>query len=182
MSVTLRAMTPADRLAVAQLIHLSTNAWYQAHARPPIFASHQAADVFFDTYEQLDPGCGLVAQDPANGTLLGSCFYHPRPTHMSLGIMNAHPAHAGRGVARALLAEIIRLAEAQDKPVRLVSSAINLDSYSLYNRAGFVPRAIFQDMFLKVPPGGLPHRVPGSEHVRLARTDDVPAMGRFRTT
>jgi predicted N-acetyltransferase YhbS len=177
MPASIRAMTSADRPAVAELIYRSTNAWYQTHARPPIFVSAQAADVFFDTYESLDPGCGLVACDPA-GKLVGSCFFHPRPTHMSLGIMNAAPDHAGKGVARALLTDILRRV-ADKKPVRLVSSAINLDSYSLYHRAGFVPRAVFQDMFLAVPAGGLPHRVPGLESIRPARPSDLPAMAQL---
>ncbi|NIP93948.1 MAG: GNAT family N-acetyltransferase, partial [Akkermansiaceae bacterium] len=79
----------------------------------------------------------------------------------------------GRGVARELLAEIIRRADG--KPVRLVSSAMNLDSYSLYTRAGFVPREMYQDMFL---PADRPRPAPPERaaSVREAAPGDVPAM------
>jgi predicted N-acetyltransferase YhbS len=87
-----------------------------------------------------------VAEDQASGRLMGSCFYHPRQTHVSLGIMNVHVDFAGRGVASRLLRFITDLADRQAKPLRLVSSAMNLDSFSLYTRAGFVPRAAFADM------------------------------------
>ncbi|MCX6369017.1 MAG: hypothetical protein NTX57_20235 [Armatimonadetes bacterium] len=55
---------------------------------------------------------------------------------------------SGRGIARQMLDEVIGIAESEKKPLRLVSSAMNLDSYSLYTRAGFVPRMLFQDMLL----------------------------------
>jgi GNAT superfamily N-acetyltransferase len=177
MNLQVRKMLPADRAAVAELICCSTNWWYQTHARPAIFSSEQNADVFFDTYERLDPGCGLVVENPDTGRLIGSCFTHPRPTHVSLGIMNAHPNHAGKGVARLLLQHITSAADAAGKPVRLVSSAVNLDSFSLYNRSGFVPRMVFQDMFLSVPVTGLPHRVPGMDRVRDATRNDLAEIG-----
>ena len=62
------------------------------------------------------------------------------------------------------------------KPVRLTQSALNLDSYSLYTRSGFVPRCAFQDMFIPVPEGGLKTALPGAECVRPAVAEDVPAM------
>ena len=70
--------------------------------------------------------------------------------------MNVHPNHSSRGVASRLLDHIIGLADAERKPLRLVSSAMNLDSFSLYTRAGFVPQAAYQDMIFAVPSGGLP--------------------------
>ena len=32
---------------------------------------------------------------------------------------------------------------------------MNLDSFTLYNRCGFVPRQVFQDMYIEIPEGGL---------------------------
>lgn len=178
-TVQIRKMTKADRVVVSELIHFSTNHWYQTHGRPPVFRGAPAlTEVFFNVYEALDPGCGIVAIHP-NGRLIGSCFYHPRETHVSLGIMNSHPSYGGCGVARALLDWIIRFADREGKPVRLVSSALNLDSFSLYTRAGFVPRCAYQDMFLPVPKSGLKGRPRGVKHVRRARLDDVPAIGQL---
>ena len=76
--------------------------------------------------------------------------------------MNVHPEHFGKGLARHLLERIVRLSDEENKPTRLVSSAMNLDSFSLYTRGGFVPRQIFQDMTLAVPDEGLPEcAIPG---------------------
>jgi GNAT superfamily N-acetyltransferase len=175
----LRALTATreDRAAVAELIYVSTNAWYQASGRAPIFAGGPAVtELFADVYEALDPGCCVLAESARTGRLMGSCFYHPRETHVSLGIMNVHPAYFGRGVARRLLRHITDFADARGQPVRLVSSALNLDSFSLYTRAGFVPRCAYQDILLAVPPGGLGETVPGLERVRPATAEDVDAI------
>ena len=84
--------------------------------------------------------------------------------------MNANPAFAGRGVARTLLQEIIK--RAGKKPIRLVSSALNLDSYSLYTRAKFRPLAIYQDMI--IPAETVLPPVPSN--VRAAKLADLPAI------
>ncbi|NQT86036.1 N-acetyltransferase, partial [bacterium] len=92
MSIELRAMRRDEWGAVAELIYDSTNAWYVANGRSAIFSGPKShCELFCQVYETLDPGCCVVAEDTATGRLAGSCFYHPRPTHVSLGIMNAHP-------------------------------------------------------------------------------------------
>ncbi len=178
MTPLIRTMDDGDRSAVAELIHISLNHWYQTHGRPLVFnGGPELAEVFYDVYSELEPGCAVVAAHPATGRLMGSCFYHPRPRHFGLGIMNVHPSYFGCGVARALLGHITGLATRENKSVRLTQSAFNLDSYSLYTRAGFVPRCAFQDMYVPVPAGGLAARAPGMECVRPAHMEDVPAMG-----
>ncbi len=177
MSFRLRPLTRNDWSEVAELIALSTNAWYQRHRNLRIFnCPTEDVRLFCEVYEDLDPGCCVVAEHAATGQIIGSCFYHPRPTHVSLGIMNAHPEHFGAGVARALLRFVCEFADRERKPLRLVSSAMNLDSYSLYHRAGFRPYASFQDMLLSVPEAGLSLDVPGLERVRPATRDDLEAI------
>ena len=143
-------MTSNDRYEVADLIYASVNTWYRLQGRPQIFrGGPQAAELFFDIYHALEPGCAVVAEDIRTRRLMGSCFYHPRPHHVALGIMNVHPNYFGFGVARALLNHIIEFTEGRGSPaLRLTQSAVNLDSFSLYNRAGFVPRHAYQDMYL----------------------------------
>ena len=91
----------------------------------------------------------------------------PRPrladclSHVSLGIMNAHPNYFAEGVARGLQAHIIKVAEGLDTPIRRVSSALNLDSFPLYTRAGFVPRCVYQDIALTVLEEGIVGRAEG---------------------
>lgn len=173
----LRPMQPGDWSEVAELICVGTNYWYQTHGMGAIFANGPESTLLFcQVYEALDPGCCILAEHPQSGRIMGSCFYHPRETHVSLGIMNVHPNYFGRGVAGALLNYIMDVAARAGKPVRLVSSALNLDSFSLYTRAGFVPRQAFQDMSISVPATGLAFDPPGSERVRMATPDDLPAM------
>jgi GNAT superfamily N-acetyltransferase len=174
----LRPARPDEHDALAALICASTNAWYQKNRGFEIFTAGPAAcRLFPDVYEALDPGCCVVAEDPQTHRLMGSCFYHPRDTHVSLGIMNVHPEFCGRGVASQLLRHITTLADTHNVPTRLVSSAMNLDSFSLYSRAGFVPRATFADMqipaaeALKLPPADVP-----THQIRPAIPDDVPAI------
>jgi len=173
-SFTLRAMQPEDRWEVAELICISTNYWYQVHGFPLIFAAGPQSTVFhFDTYHALEGSSGIVAVDGETRHIIGSCFQHVRPTHVSLGIMNVHPNHARRGVAGALLRAIVEKAEVAGKPVRLVSSAMNLDSYSLYNRAGFVTFGVYQDMTLRVPADGFREAHAASSRVRAATLADL---------
>jgi GNAT superfamily N-acetyltransferase len=174
----LRNMQNDDWSAVGELIHVSINCWNQMHALPPIFLGDPSAtQVFCRVYQDLDPGCCLLAEHSATGRLMGSCFYHPRDTHVSVGIMNVHPAYFGRGVGASLLRAVIAVAERQEKPLRLISSALNLDSFSLYTRHGFVPRQTYQDMLLSVPDGGLDHRPPAqAARVRPGRVEDARAM------
>lgn len=163
-------MQPGEWSEVAQLIFHSTNHWYQKNLNRPCFPGDDPAIcmIFPEVYEDLDPGCCLVAE--IDGKLAGSCFYHPRETHLSLGIMNVHPDFAGQGVARRLLDDI--LVQAGSKPVRLVSSALNLDSFSLYSRAGFRPFETYQDMMLPV---GTP-LPPRSASVRPVTPEDLPTL------
>jgi GNAT superfamily N-acetyltransferase len=168
----LRAMRQDEKGVVAELVFHSTNAWYVGAGKGAIFRNGaESCRLFPDVYEDLDPGCCVVAEDEGTGRVAGSCFYHPRETHISLGIMNVHPDFFGQGVAGKLLRFVTNLADAQAKPLRLVSSVMNLDSYSLYTRAGFTPRAVFQDILFSVPPTGL-----SAGRTRPATTSDVPAM------
>ena len=172
----LRHATTADQDEIAELICISTNYWYRASGKPPIFnRGPETCRVFWDIYEAMDPGRCIVSQDPRTGRLMGSCFYHPRDTHYSLGIMNVHPNYFGRGVAGALLKFITDLADAAGEPIRLVSSAMNLDSFSLYTRAGFHPRAVYHDMIIPADRvAALPATDPS--RTRLATIADIAAI------
>lgn len=176
--MSLRPMTDGDRFEVAELIYASINVWYRQHGMPAIFrGGPRVTEVFYDVYNELNPGCNVVAVDEETGRLMGSCFYHPREKHVSLGIMTVHPNHFGCGVGGALLKHIIDYTEGHDYPaLRLTQSALNIDSFSLYNRAGFVPRYAYQDMLIAVPDEGLEIHAPGEERVRDASLVDVPAM------
>ena len=145
-----RAMETPDHTEVAELICASMNVWDILHGGAPgrFTGGPAQTAVFPDVYERLDPGHCLVAEDLETGRLLGSCFYRARETHVSLGIMNVHPNHFGKGVAKALIEPIIDFQEREQKPLRLVSSVMNLESFSLYTKYGFVPKLLYQDILL----------------------------------
>jgi ribosomal protein S18 acetylase RimI-like enzyme len=170
--LTVRTLRSDDFDAVAALIHRSTNAWYVGRGHPPIFAGDPSECLLFcRTYDALDPGACLLAIDDATGRLAGSCFAHPRETHTGIGIVNVDPDYFGRGVAGTLLRAAIAEAERRAQPVRLVSSAMNLDSYALYTRLGFVPRVLYQDMILpEAPPA------PNDPRLRPATLADLDAI------
>lgn len=177
---TTRFARPSDAAAVSQLIFDSTNAWYESHGFGKIFqCAPEDCRLFFDVYEDLDPGFCLVAEEESSGKLIGSCFFHPRDTHVSLGIMNADATFAGKGIARALLSHIVQFARERFQPLRLFSSAMNLDSYSLYTKQGFAPYAVFQDMLITVPESGVECPGISTNSVRSATLDDVPAIVNF---
>jgi GNAT superfamily N-acetyltransferase len=174
----LRIAQPSDRSEVAELICVSTNYWYQRRGAPPLFPrGPETTDVFWQVYEALDPGCCVVAEHQRSGRLMGSCYFHPREHHVSLGIMNVHPNYFGRGVAHRLLKYITDYADQRGYPaVRLVQSAMNLDSFSLYTRSKFVPRVAYQDMLMRVPEEGLSLEVVDAARIRAAKPADVSAM------
>ncbi len=177
----IRTMEADDRFGVAELIYTSINYWYQTNGRPPIFqGGPQTTEIFYEVYEALDPGCGIVAENTRTGALMGSCFIHPRQRHVSLGIMNCHPNYFGCGVASKLLQYVIDFSRQAGKPLRLTQSAINLDSFSLYNKAGFVPRLAYQDMYVQVPQAGFSRPAAGDiaagNNIRDANLNDIDAI------
>lgn len=172
-----RLKESTDNAAVAALIRDSLNVWYREHMGvEECVASVEASSIFTRVYDALDPNCCVVAEDLETGRIAGSCFFHPRPTHVSLGIMNVSPDYFGQGIATKLLAYIVDVAQRRNQTLRLVSSAMNLDSFSLYNRLGFVPRIFYQDMLLPSPAEGVEITVPEGTTLRDAKRDDVPKI------
>jgi len=182
MSFTLSTIRPDESNIVAQLIHRGLAVWYEDRlGQGERFGTEWEPFLIFpEVYEVLDPGGSIVARDESSGQLIGVCFVHPRETHHSVGIVVTAPEAAGRGVAKAMVSQAIADARAASKPVRLVSSLLNLDSYSLYTRLGFVPGAVLQDLLFVVPESGLAIEAPvGVDQVRLARADEAAALADF---
>lgn len=176
----IRSLAPTDWDQLAELIHSSLSVWYRTRLNMEKFGAAPAPfRVFPELYEALDPGCCVVAEDESSGRLAGSVFYHPRETHWAVGIVNAHPDFGGQGVAKSLMQHVLGLAEAAGKPVRLVSSAMNLDSFSLYTRLGFVPCMTFQDLKLEVPAAGMPPVAESGLRLSRARPEDAERIADF---
>lgn len=176
----LRPLNDSDRSEYADLVHSSFNAWYwkKGWCTDYFKCPPEDAAVFYDIYNDLTPASSVAAVHRKTGKLLGACFYHPREYHVSLGIMSVHPSYFGMGIGKALVGHIVEFAKNKDYgSIRLVGSAINMDSFSLYNKAGFVPVQAYHDMVIQVPGGGIGGSAAGMEMVRAARVEDARAMG-----
>ena len=80
----LRAMQREDWPAVAGIIYASTNAWYQQHARPAIFTCPiDDVQLFCKVYEDLDPGCCILAEDTEKDAAPGAGAGAASPGHAS---------------------------------------------------------------------------------------------------
>ncbi|HBB73599.1 MAG TPA: hypothetical protein DC048_04015, partial [Planctomycetaceae bacterium] len=178
MTTVLGTLDAADDDQVAALLQRSLYAWYENRLRQGARFGTDPTPyrIFPRVYRRLDPGEEIAARD-ASGRLVGICFVHPRETHHAIGIVATDPDIAGRGVARAMMQEALGRADRAARPVRLVSSLLNLDSFSLYSRLGFTPRTIYQDLEVQVPAAGLPGPPPhGTSSVRTAVPADAIAL------
>ena len=178
MPFTIGRLQPEQFDEAAELIHSSTNAWYLKNTGRVAFSCEPTAcRLFPDTYDALDSGQCICVTDDTTGKLIGTCYLHPRETHIGVGIVNTAPDVAAAGVASLMIREACRIADAQGLPLRLVSSASNMDSYSLYHRQGFVARQVFQDMLLPVPQDASPLTYGiDTSTVRSATPADVDAI------
>ncbi len=172
---TLEKITPCDTSAVANLIHHSTNSWHLKNRGFSVFPEPPSScELFPQIYHELDPNQGILAR--SNNQIVGSCFIHPRPTHIGIGIVNTCPSSTSSGVASAMMDHAIQLSEKQHLPLRLVSSAMNLDSFSLYSKKGFRPIEFYQDMFIPEDTSLPPEHLSDLSTVRKATIDDLEAI------
>lgn len=177
MHFEIKRITKSDWAETAELIYRSLNDWYRIHRGiDPFVQTKESMLLFPRVYESLDPGCCVAAVDPGTGRIAATSFFHPRSTHISLGILNAHPDYWGKGAAAAVLDEIIRISEEAKLPLRLVSSAVNFESFNLYNSRMFAPICFFQDMSVKVPAEGFPVNPPEGTALAEAALADLPEI------
>ncbi|WP_397382933.1 GNAT family N-acetyltransferase [Prosthecobacter sp.] len=179
--IAFTALTASDREPIARLLHGALVHWYESRlGQGSRFGdSHEPFTLFPDVYEALDPGECVTART-ASGEIVGVCFSHERETHVSVGIVATSPDAGGRGIAKKMMSLVLDKAKRLGKPARLVSSLLNLDSFSLYTRLGFVPGAMFQDLLITVPETGLAATAPaGIERVRDAVLADAPRISDF---
>ncbi len=173
-SFDIRPLTTQDWSEEADLIYRSLNTWYREHRGVDLVSGPVDSMLLYPRiYETMDPGCCLLAVDPTSGRIAASCYYHPRTKHISLGMLNVHPDFFGKGAGSAVLRRIIAIAQEKGLPLRLISSAMNMESFALYNRYGFKPVQFFQDMLLPIPKEGFPIEPPDGMAVRDATEDDI---------
>ncbi len=175
----LRSMGEEDVPAYSRMLKRSFNTWYWNHGWGADYFKCDEGElaIFWEIDRRISPGDCVVAIHPESGAMMGACFYHPREHHVSLGIMAVDPGYFGQGVGIQLVKHIIDFTESNGyQALRVVGSACNMNSFSLYNRAGFVPRVVHQDMVIRVPAVGLGQSSPLCQRVRDARSDDVASL------
>lgn len=181
-NVVLDTLQATDHGAVARLLHRSLVQWYQSRLNQGdrFGTRSEPFRLFPEVYEALDPGEAVAARDATTRELLGVCFIHPRETHVAVGIVSTAPEAAGRGVARAMMQIAVTRARTARQPLRLVASLLNLDSFSLYTRMGFVPHTMYQDLLLEVPAEGMTAPPPpGTDRVRPAYPNEATRLADF---
>ena len=179
-SFLLRALNDSDVPEYAQILYNSFNDWYWKHGwgKDYFGCKPQETSIFYDIYNDLTPGRSIAAFDDETGRLVGACFYHPREYHVSLGIMCTHKDYWGKGIGKAMVEYILKFTKENNyKSCRLVGSAMNMNSFSLYNRSGFVPRVSYHDMVITVSDDTLKIHAPLENRVRNAVPEDVAGMG-----
>ena len=179
-SFLLRALNDSDVPEYAEMLYNSFNDWYWKHGwgKDYFGCKPQETSIFYDIYNDLTPGRSIAAFDDETGRLVGACFYHPREYHVSLGIMCTHKDYWGKGIGKAMVEYILKFTKENNyKSCRLVGSAMNMNSFSLYNRSGFVPRVSYHDMVITVSDDTLKIHAPLENRVRNAVPEDVAGMG-----
>lgn len=143
---------------------------YRQRGHVPPFPTRDSAGWLCRAYLDLDPtGCAIAR---VGGDAVGVGFAHPRGPVTSVGPLAARPG-APAGVARALMAELARVAAASTSH-RLFQDAFNPDSFGLYARLGYVVADVAPYLLAErlVSPAKPPA-------VRALRAQDLPAVERY---
>lgn len=182
----LRPLVADDREAFCEMLYSSFNTWYRQRGLNDQYFRCPQEDlgIIYDIYQDMDPDLNVAAIEKTTGRLMGACFYHPREHHVSLGIMAVHPDFWKQKVASALYDHILNYVDTNGFPsLRIVQSACNVESFSLYTRGGTFPRCSYHDMIFEVPADGIPASQIDPEletdRVRQATLEDVSAMGQL---
>jgi len=135
--VALRAAVPADATAIGMVFDAAVSvAWTYLGdlAAEPMFMPHEWDQLVAD---HTPPNVLLVAVDAAHGVVAYTAV-HPRDGEMFL--LFVHPAHAGRGIGRTLLAaahNALRAAGCQE--AFLFTHEQNTRALAVYAAAGYRP-------------------------------------------
>jgi GNAT superfamily N-acetyltransferase len=167
--VDLRPGTPEDADACGHVCHRAFTAIATAHGYPSDFP---APDIGVGLMTMLlgHPGFYAVVAE-RDGTVVGSNFLDERSPIAGVGPLTVDPAAQASGIGRLLMQDVLDRASARGVAgVRLLQSAYNTGSISLYARVGFQVRDVVACM--QGPPIGA--AIPGYD-VRPASEADAAA-------
>jgi len=169
MTAALRAGTPQDAEACGQICHRAFTGVATAHGYPADFPSPEIG-IGLMTMLLAHPGFYSVVAE-REGTIVGSNFLDERSSIAGVGPITVDPTVQESGIGRLLMQNVLDRAAAQGAAgVRLLQSAYNTRSLSLYARMGFQVRDVVACM--QGPPIGA--TIPGYG-VRSAAEADLTA-------
>jgi predicted N-acetyltransferase YhbS len=165
----IRRATADDAGACARIMWDAFETFATAHSFPIEPGTPEFTDFQMRAMLSTDGIVGLVAE--RDGEILGSAFQDERGTIVGVGPVSVDPTARDGRVGHALMETLLQRSRERDVAgVRLVQTAYNYRSLSLYAKLGFAvrePLSVFR---------GSPHAaaVPGTT-VRPAIPDDVDA-------
>ena len=169
MTATLRAGTPQDAEAAGRICHQAFTAVATAYGYPSDFPAPEIG-IGLMTMLLAHPGFYSVVAE-RDGAMVGSNFLDERSSVAGIGPITVDPTVQEIGIGRLLMQDVLdRAAERRFAGVRLLQSAYNTRSLSLYARLGFQVRDVVACM--QGPPIGA--AIPGY-HVRPATEADAAA-------
>jgi predicted N-acetyltransferase YhbS len=137
MSFELRAPTPADVPAVAQIVFDAFCTFQDRHGFSRDFPSLDVATGFMEAWIKHPQVWGVVATRE-DGEIVACNFLDERNKVPGVGPICVSPAAQGGGEGRRLMQAVLDRAKSQGaKSVRLVQEAYNATSMSLYASLGF---------------------------------------------
>jgi predicted N-acetyltransferase YhbS len=165
-NVVIRPATPGDADVCARIMYAAFESLARRHAFPIEPQSPEFTAIQMESMLRTEGICGLVAA--RHGNVVGSAFEDERGDIVGIGPVTVDPGTEG-GVGRALMESLLRrCAERDSRGVRLVQTAYNYRSLSLYAKLGFAvrePLSVFQ--------GSIENASTTSGDVRTATADDL---------
>jgi predicted N-acetyltransferase YhbS len=151
--VLIRPATPADAEACARVMFAAFESLATRHAFPIEAQSPEFTRMQMESMLATDGIWALVAEQ--DDVVVGSAFQDERSEIVGIGPVSVDPGAQG-GVGRALMGSLLhRCSSRGARGVRLVQTAYNYRSLSLYAKLGFAvrePLSVFQGDMTSVGP------------------------------
>lgn len=166
-AIRVREARSDDIAACGAIIHAAFCGIAAAHSFPSEFPTLESAKQLATAFIADAAIYGVVAEEGSR--VIGVNFLHEGDRVRAVGPIAVDPGQQGRGVGRLLMQAILERA-GPERQVRLVQSAFNTISLSLYASNGF---AVKEPLFLMA---GQPRGpAPSEGTVRRLRQTDIPA-------
>lgn len=139
MTVSLRAVEPADREKCARIVYDAFAGVHDHHRFTRDFPTLEAAAQLTSAFIAHPFIWGVLAE--SDSRIVGSNFLDERGPIKGLGPVTVDPAAQGRGVGRAVMKAALERSSGASG-VRLLQDSFNVSSLSLYASLGFTSGSV----------------------------------------